>query len=42
MLEKETEQSVITPKNAIDFGKLIDDVSKEVSSKKHEDKENEE
>ncbi len=41
-LEREIGQPVITSKNAIDFGKLIDDVTKEVSSKKHEDKENEE
>lgn len=41
-LEKEIGQPVITSKNAIDFGKLIDDVTKEVSSKKYEDKENEE
>ena len=38
MLQKLQEKS----KNAIDFGKLIDDVTKEVSSKKYEDKENEE
>ena len=39
MLQKLQEKLL---KNAIDFGKLIDDVTKEVSSKKHEDKENEE
>ena len=37
-LEKETGEPVITPKNAIDFGKLIDDVSKEVENKKDDSK----
>ena len=31
---KETGQPLITPKNVIDLGQLIDDVTKEVSSKK--------
>ena len=36
-IEWETSQSVISPKNPIDFTKLIDNVSKEVSHKKEED-----
>ncbi|MGP1597944.1 BRO family protein [Peptoanaerobacter stomatis] len=36
-LEKETGKPVITPKNAIDFGKLIDDVTKEVINQKDYD-----
>lgn len=36
-IEAKTGKPVITPKNAIDFAKLIDDVSKEVSHKKDED-----
>ncbi|WP_455089025.1 BRO family protein [Peptoanaerobacter stomatis] len=36
-LEKETGKPVITPKNAIDFGKLIDDVKKEVINQKDYD-----
>lgn len=31
-IEKETGQPVITSKNAIDFAKLIDDVSNEISN----------
>lgn len=33
-LEKETGQPVITPKNAIDFGKLINDVTEEFATKR--------
>ena len=33
-LEKETGQPVITPKNAIDFGKLINDVTEESATKR--------
>ena len=33
-LEKETGQPVITPKNAIDFGKLITDVTEEFATKR--------
>ena len=40
-IEAKTGKPVITPKNAIDFAKLIDDVSKEVSHKKDEDKDKE-
>ena len=36
-IEAKTGKPVITPKNAIDFAKLIDDVAKEVSHKKDED-----
>lgn len=36
-LEKETGQPVITSKNAIDFGKLMKDVAKELSEKEEED-----
>lgn len=36
-IETKTGKPVITPKNAIDFAKLIDNVSKEVSHKKDED-----
>ncbi|MGP1567435.1 MAG: BRO family protein [Peptoanaerobacter stomatis] len=36
-LEKETGKPVITPKNVIDFGKLIDDVTKEVINQKDYD-----
>ena len=32
-LERETGECVITPKNAIDFGRLISDVTKEISKK---------
>lgn len=35
-LEQETGRSVITSKNAIDFGKLISDVTKEVKKKERE------
>jgi len=35
-LEQETGRSVITSKNAIDFGKLISDVAKEVKKKERE------
>ena len=38
-LEKETGEPVITSKNAIDFGKLIGDVVKDIPSTKDEDKE---
>lgn len=40
-IEAKTGKPVITPKNTIDFAKLIDDVSKEVSHKKDEDKDKE-
>ena len=40
-IEAKTGKPVVTPKNAIDFAKLIDDVSKEVSHKKDEDKDKE-
>lgn len=35
-LEQETGRFVITSKNAIDFGKLISDVAKEVKKKERE------
>lgn len=38
-LEKETGEPVITSKNAIDFGKLIGDVAKEIPNDKDDDKE---
>lgn len=41
-LEKEIGQSVIIPKNTINFEKLIDDVTKEVSSQKIKDNKKEE
>lgn len=40
-IEVKTGKPVVTPKNAIGFAKLIDDVSKEVSHKKDEDKDKE-
>lgn len=40
-LEKETGELVITPKNAIDFGRLISDVAKELTIKADKPKENE-
>ena len=36
-LEKETGEPVITPKNAIDFAKLIDDIAKKVGDDDKED-----
>lgn len=38
-LEKETGEPVVTSKNAIDFGKLISDVTKEIPNKENDDKE---
>lgn len=38
-LEKETGEPVITSKNAIDFGKLIGDVVKDIPNTKDDDKE---
>ena len=35
-LEKETGEPVITPKNAIDFGRLISDVAKDLPKKADE------
>ena len=40
-LEKETGKPVITPKNAIDFGILISDVTKEIPKKEEVAKEDE-
>ena len=40
-LEKETGEPVITPKNAIDFGRLISDVAKELPIKADKPKEDE-
>ena len=37
-IEAETGKSVITSKNAIDFGKLIDDVTKTADKRDKEDK----
>lgn len=39
-LEQETGEPVITPKNAIDFGRLISDVTKEIPKKEEDLKEN--
>ena len=38
-LEQETGEPVITPKNAIDFGRLISDVTKEIPKKEEDSKE---
>ena len=40
-LEQETGEPVITPKNAIDFGRLISDVTKEIPKKEVDSKEDE-
>ena len=40
-LEKETGEPVITPKNAINFGRLISDVAKELPIKADKPKEDE-
>lgn len=40
-LEQETGEPVITPKNAIDFGRLISDVTKELFKKEEDSKEDE-